>query len=413
MNNLYGKAMMSYLPYKGFKWISIKGEHINQVLNKKDNRKHGYILKVDMYLPDELHNQQSDFPMVPEKLTVKENMLSKQQIEMMKKFNIKIGTTKKLIPNLFPKEKYVVHLKNLKYYLRNGWILTKVYDILEFKQSKWMKPYIEFNTQKRMQATNKTDKELFKLMINSVHGKTMENMRKRMKIRIVTNQRDCIKYSSRPAFINSIIYGTNLTAINEKQFKIELNKPIYVGFSVLEESKLIMYKYWYDFLRKECPNVELIFVDTDSSIFDEESNFDEIRITNKEYFDLSDYPKDSKMHDSTNKKVPGIMKNEKPLNRIKQVYALKSKSYNILMDNNQEESKHKGHDYNFTTSEYHDVTFNKKVLVHPLNKITSIRHDIFTKETIKKTLNSFDEKRYLCDDGIHTLALGHKDIIKK
>ena len=210
-----------------------------------------------------------------------------------------------------------------------------------------------------MQATNKSDEELFKLMINSVYGKTMENMRKRMKIRIVTNQRECIKYSSRPAFINSIIYGTNLIAINEKQFKIELNKPIYVGFSVLEESKLIMYKYRYDFLKKKCPNVELMYMDTDSFIFDEESNFDEIRITKKEYFDLSDYPKDSKMHDSTNKKVPGIMKNEKPLNRIKQVYALKSKSYNILMDNNQEESKHKGHDYNFTTSEYHDVTFNK------------------------------------------------------
>ena len=181
--------------------------------------------------------------MVPEKLIVREDMLSKQQIDMMKKFNIKIGTTRKLTPNLFPKEKYVVHLKNLRYYLRNGWILTKVHDILEFKQSDWMEPYIEFNTQKRMQATNKSDKEFFKLMINSVYGKTIENTRKRMKIRIVTNQRDCIKYSSRPTFNNSIIYGTNLIAINEKKFKIKSNKPIYVGFSVLEESKLIMYKY--------------------------------------------------------------------------------------------------------------------------------------------------------------------------
>ena len=222
-----------------------------------------------------------------------------------------------------------------------------------------MKPYIEFNTQKRMQATNKSDKEFFKLMINFVYGKTMENMRKRMKIRIVNNQRDCIKYSSRPTFINSIIYGINLIAINEKKFKIKFNKPIYVGFSVLEEIKLIMYKYWYGFLKKVCPDVELIYMDTDSFIFDEESNFDDIRLNNKEYCDLSDYPKNNKMHDLSNKKTPGIMKNEKPLNRIKQVYALKSKSYNILMDNNQEESKHKGHDYNFTTSEYHDVTFNK------------------------------------------------------
>ena len=106
-----------------------------------------------------------------------------------------------------------------------------------------MKPYIEFNTQKRMQATNKSDKEFFKLMINSVYGKTMQNMRKRTKIRTVTNQRDCIKYSSRPTFINSIIYGTNLIPINEKKFKIKFNKPIYLEFLVLKESKLIMYKY--------------------------------------------------------------------------------------------------------------------------------------------------------------------------
>ena len=166
------------------------------------------------------------------------------------------------------------------------------------------------------------------------------------------------------------------------------------------------------FQTKACPNVELIYMDTDSFIFDTESIFDEIRLEHKDFFDLSDYPKDSKMHNSNNKKVPGIMKNEKPFNRIKKVYALKSKSYNISMDNNKEESKHKGHDYNFTTNEYDDVTLKKKKLSHPLNKITSIRHDIFTKETTKKTLNSFDEERYLCDDGIHTLPLGHKDITK-
>ena len=80
---------MTYLPYKNFKWISTTDEHINKVLNKKNNRKHGYILKVDMYLPDELHNQQSDFPMVPEKSIVKKNILSKQQIEMMKNLILK------------------------------------------------------------------------------------------------------------------------------------------------------------------------------------------------------------------------------------------------------------------------------------------------------------------------------------
>ena len=95
-----------------------------------------------------------------------------------------------------------------------------VHKILEFKQSPWMKPYIDFNTEKRMQATNKADKNFFKLMINSVYGKTMENMGKRMKIRIVTNEKDCIQYSSRPAFINSIIYGKNLVTLHEKPEEI-------------------------------------------------------------------------------------------------------------------------------------------------------------------------------------------------
>ena len=102
MNNLYGKAMMQYLPYKDFKWIRVTDKNINKVLNKKDTSLHGCILEVDIYLLDELHNEQNDFPMFPEKLIVTKDMLSQQQMDDTKDFNIKIGTTKKLIPNLFP-----------------------------------------------------------------------------------------------------------------------------------------------------------------------------------------------------------------------------------------------------------------------------------------------------------------------
>ena len=113
-----------------------------------------------------------------------------------------------------------------------------------------MKPYIDFNTDRRIKSTNESDKIFFKLMINSVYGQTMENMRKRMKIRIVTNEKDCIKYSSRLTFKNSIIFAENLVAIHEKPQEIRFNKPIYVGCVVLEESELEMYKFWYDFLKK-------------------------------------------------------------------------------------------------------------------------------------------------------------------
>ena len=131
-----------------------------------------------------------------------------------------------------------------------------------------MKPYIHFNTEKRMQATNLSDKNFFKLMISSLYGKTMEDMKKIKKIRIVINEKDCLTYSSRPTFINSIIYGKKVVPIHEKPQDIRLNKPIYVRCAVLEESKLVMYKFWYCFLKKICKEIKLIYMDTDSFVFE-------------------------------------------------------------------------------------------------------------------------------------------------
>ena len=255
--------------------------------------------------------------MAPEKLKVTKEMLSQEQIDDIKKFNIKIGTTRKLIPNLYAKKNYITHYRNLKYYLANGWKLTKVHRILEFKTSPWMKPYIDFNTEERMQAINEADKNFFKLMINSVYGKTMENMRKRMKIRIITNEKDCIKYSSRPTFINSIIYGKNLVALHEKPEEIRLSKPIYVGCAVSEERKSKMYRFWYDFLKKVCEETRLIYMDTNSFIFEvTNQNFNDIMFEHKEYFDLCISSKDSKYHNSTNEKAPEKMKDQKPTQNI-------------------------------------------------------------------------------------------------
>ena len=122
-----------------------------------------------------------------------------------------------------PKEKYGLHYRNLQYYLSEGLILKRVHRVLEFKQSAWMKPYIDFNTQKRKEATNEADKNLFKLLNNAVYGKTMENMRKRIKIRITTNEKDFIKYSSRPTYISLVKFGKNLVVIHEKKELLTLS----------------------------------------------------------------------------------------------------------------------------------------------------------------------------------------------
>ena len=115
------------------------------------------------------------------------------------------------------KKNYVVYYRNLKYYLSQGLILKKVHRILEFKQSTWMKPYIDFNTQKRKEATNEADKNLFKLLNNAVYSKTMENMRKRIKIRIIKNQKDLKKHTARPSYINYGYYGKRLIVIHEQK----------------------------------------------------------------------------------------------------------------------------------------------------------------------------------------------------
>ena len=115
------------------------------------------------------------------------------------------------------KKNYVVHYRNLKYYISQGLILKKLHRILEFKQSVSLKPYIDFNTQKRKEAANDADKNLFKLLNNAVFGKTMENMR-------TNNENDFLKYASRPKYIGHIKFDKNFVVIHEKKELLSLNK---------------------------------------------------------------------------------------------------------------------------------------------------------------------------------------------
>ena len=193
-----------------------------------------------------------------------------------------------------------------------------------------MKDYIDFNTQKRTEATNDADKNFFKLMVNAAYGKTIENMRNRMKLRIVTNEKDAIKYASTPTFITYKKISKDYYIFFEKQQTIKLNKPINVGCTVLELSKLAMYKFWYDVIKKQCDDPQLLYMDTDSFIFESKENFRDIMLENKEFYDLSNQPRDSKYYYLDNKSVPRKMKDEYPGQTIIEFIALKPKSYKIV-----------------------------------------------------------------------------------
>ena len=181
-NNLYGWSMSEYLPYGEFKWLKNVDELDVMSINEKSDV--GYILEVDLKYPKELHKLHNDYPLAPEKLIVTNDMLSKYCKEIADEYDIKVGDVKKLIPNFGNKTKYVVHYRNLQLYLSLGMKLTKIHGVLQFKQSDWMKKYIDFNTEKRKNAANDFEKDFFKLMINSVSGKTVENLRKKGQCKI-------------------------------------------------------------------------------------------------------------------------------------------------------------------------------------------------------------------------------------
>ena len=292
MNNLYGHAMSQYLPYANFKWVKNIDKIKQKLMNIKSNSSTGYILEVDLEYPQELHDIHNDYPLAPEKINIPKEWLSDYSLKILNAHNITIRKLKKLVPNLMNKNNYVIHYRNLQQYPELGMKFKKIHRILKFKQSDWMRPYIDFNTQKRTISNNESDKNFFKLMNNSVYGKTMENLRKRIKIRVVKNSPNFIKYTSRPTCVNWKVFENNLAAIHEKKISLTLNKPIYVGFTVLETSKWEMYNFHYNFMIRKF-NTRLLFTDTDSLCYECDEDPREKMYKYKELFDLSNLPANS------------------------------------------------------------------------------------------------------------------------
>ena len=195
----------------------------------------------------ELHN---DYPLAPEKLAVFNDMLSMYCKKNADEYDLKVGNVKKLIPNLNNKTKYVLYYRNLQLHLSLEMKLTKIDKALQFKQSDWMKKYIDFNNEKRKYAANDFEKDFFKLLINFVYGKTIENLRKRINVRLVNNEKDFLKYTSSPKYVAHKLFDKDYAAIHEIKPVLVLKKPIYVGLTILDLSKWNMYDFHYNFIKK-------------------------------------------------------------------------------------------------------------------------------------------------------------------
>ena len=304
------------------------------------------MLEVDLEYPKHLHKSHNDYPLAPEKLAVKEEWLSEYQTELLE--NKSMINITKLVPNLMDKNKYIVHYKNLMLYLSLGMKLKRIHRVLEFDEKPWMEPYIRLNTEMRKKAKSAFEKDFYKLMNNSVFGKTMENLRKRVDIKLVktdgSENEKLRKIIAKPTFKRRVKFSDELSAIHVNKKKLTLNKPIYVGFSVLDLSKHLMYVWYYNKLKKKYgENCTLLYTDTDSLLVDIKTKdvYKDMSETKDEY-DFSDYPTDHPLYDETNKKVIGKLKDECAGAPIAEYIGLRPKLYSVLRTDEQLIKKAKG-----------------------------------------------------------------------
>ena len=385
--------MLEYLRHDEFEWLSddeINGIDFNCVRAESDV---GYILEVDLNYPSKLHELHNDYPLAPEKMRVSKDMLSDYCSGIAEKYDVKVGDVAKLIPNLRDKSCYVLHYRALQLYVSLGMVVKRIHRVLRFKQSDWLKSFFMFNTAKRMNAANEFEKSFFKLIINSVYGKTMENVSKRINVKLINNEKKYLNVLSRPSFVSQKILDKNLVAVHKIKPVLLLNKPIYVGFSILELSKMIMYDWHYNYFVKKF-NCSLLFTDTDSLVYEIEGNdsvYDE-GFRDRELLDFSGYDRGSVYYDCVNKKIIGKMKDEMSSKIIAEFVGLRSKMYSIVTVDDEKLVRAKGVNKELMHNEFIDVFLYKKVVRHCMKRILAKGNKIGTYDVCKISLSCFDDK---------------------
>jgi hypothetical protein len=426
-NAMYSWAMSQMLPYGNFRWLT-KTE-ITQLVkelkqNKIDDSNSGYIFETDCHYSHSLHDDHNEYALLPENIRITDNMISPQTKYLAEKFEKNTNTNvKKLTPNLMDKKNYIVHYKNLLQAIELGLEVGKVHRVLKFDQKAWLKPYIDFNTEKRQKATNEFEKSFFKLMNNSCYGKTMENVKNRMVGEFVKTEKRMNKLVNKPTFKgNTVFYDEDYCFVEMHKKTVVLNKPLYAGFAILDISKTLMYDFHYNYIKaKYGDKAQLLFTDTDSLCYHIKTDdlykefFDD-----KQLFDFSDFPNEVNkfrvnFHCDENKKVIGKFKMEELNRPITKFLGLRSKMYSIKYDDGKSMKKAKGvqtcvKDNEIEYEDFENVLENDLQLTHQQRAIRAYDHELYTIFQNKTSLSCYYDNRYLLDDSISSYAYGHYKI---
>ena len=405
--------MSQPLPVGNFRWLS------EDEITRYPEWIRSCTLEVDLEYPVELHDLHSDYPLAPETVIV--------------------NGTPKLIPNLGNRERYVLHYKNLQQYLKYGMKLVKIHRGIRYAESTFLEKYIASNTESRKAAKNEFGKDFYKLMNNSVFGKTMENVRERSKIKIVNGQNTekLERLIAKPNYKGAFIFeDSNLVSVSMGESTVVLNKPIYLGRAILDISKTLMYNFFYGYVKpKYGDRAQLFSMDTDSQCLriQTEDLYEDITEDVSKWFDTSNYPEGHPIG-GANKKVLGMMKDEAAGNNISEFVGLRSKLYAFKIQEYDDRCEREFCDgscekkgcvgnggkkckgvkksvvkNSITFESYKDCLFNNTSHYAKFNTLRSRKHEITTDCITKIALSANDDKRCVTpnDPEHRTIAISH------
>ena len=426
-NNLYGYAMSEPMPTGNFKWMSPEEflttepqdlGSFQDTLNRLKQSPVNYVLEVDALVPDELHDYMSDFPFLPE------NMIPPG------------GKTSKLINHLGDRHRYIIAYEMMLLAREQGIQFPKIHRVLRYDQSYWLKPYIDLNTRLRMDSKNTFEQDYYKLLNNSVHGKFLEDVTKYVNFELFTthNTSKYKKYHQRKPYMikRKMVYHRCPTheedpcaescedeegcvvGMEKKKLRIHLNKPIYIGFKVLELSKLVMYQFFYHVLKPIFGHrLRLLATDTDSFILEIESpNLNAELAQIQHHLDLSNYDKEHELYDLNNRKVPGKFKNEYPNKTLTKFVGLRAKCYALESTEGMVCKRAKGCQKSVVAAElsiqdYENCLQQRTNIIRTQHLLRSRQQTMYTVRQNKVALSANDDKRYTLPNQDRTIPWGH------
>ena len=272
------------------------------------------------------------------------------------------------------------------------------------------------NTKPRSDALEDFEKDFFKLMNNSVFGKTMENVPNHRDIKLVTKNRKRNKLVSEPNYHTSKHFSEDLMTIEMRKTKVVMSKPVYLGQAILDISKTLMYEFWYDYLKpKYGDKVKLCYMDTDNFIvhIETEDFYEDIASNVDKWFDTSAYNEDNNrpLPIGKNKKVIGKFKDEMNGKIMIENYNARAKTYAFKLDDDKETKRAKGTKKcvikkDLTFENYKESVLKNKIIIRSQLRFKSDHHNVYTEEIDKIAISSNDDKRLQTFDGITTYPIG-------